>query len=620
MSEKIENPPIQNTKSEDPNSENDLDTQLLAQMRDDFLEESHELLDQLNLQLTELEKSPNEKTILDEIFRIVHTIKGSSSFSGLNKMSTLSHKIEDTFGGIRKGEIDVDASLIDIMFEAMETLTQLRDRVSNGESNTDYDIDHILYKIEQTKSTDKTDHQEEKSSPVLPENIPEKIPEKIKPEKIKPEKINKDKSPTVPEKTKGSKTGPGTIRVPTERLDQIMNMVGELITNRNQLLGFSEGFNNDELLSIAASMDRLTGQLHDQIMRVRMVPIEDIFIKFPGVVRNLAREKGKQIDLVLEGKETELDKTVLEQIYDPLVHLLRNAVDHGLETPRERQDQGKDPAGKIRLAAKQVQDRIIIEIEDNGKGINPEIIKSHAIKKNLITPSEAQSMTDDQIIRLIFLAGFSTAEQITDTSGRGVGMDAVKDKIQKFRGLIDIKSTVGQGTTLQIQLPLTIAILKVLLVKVNGWTYALPLNSVLETLLISPNDIQTIKKQQVIFIRNQAHILKNLNTILGNKAISGWRTGNAENKNKQADKVINPNSENANRKTQIANRKSEIPIVVVGLAEKRAALCVDELLHKQEVVMKPLGNYLGNIKGIEGASILPDGSVTLIMSMEMVIV
>ena len=378
-----------------------------------------------------------------------------------------------------------------------------------------------------------------------------------------------------------------TIRVSTARLDSFMNLVGEMITSVNRLNGASSRLRDNDLTTISSTITRLTKQIHSGLMIVRMVRIEKMFNKFPGVVRNLARGREKEIELVISGRETELDKSVTEQIYDPLVHILRNAVDHGIENPEVRRGVGKPPVGQIQLRARHEQNSVIIEISDDGSGIDPEKIRETAVRKGLLTPEAALALTDDQAINLIFLPGFSSAEKVSDISGRGVGMDVVRENVRRLRGTVDVHTAVGKGTTFRIQLPLTLAVLQVLLVKTGGLVYALPIHLVSETLLIEASEINTLEKNDVIFIRGAALQLKSMNSILGWDA----RT----------------------------SKSGLIPVVVLGLAEKKIAVSVDELLGKQDVVMKPLGEYLGTVEGVEGAAILTDGSVTLIIDVEYVL-
>jgi len=552
----------------------DLDAQLLGQMLEDFLEESGEHLDQLNLSLVRLEENPEDEELVNEIFRILHTIKGGASFVGLDNIKEVSHKMEDVFGAIRTGALRVTASIIDTMMEGLEVLNTLREKTTAGDT-IEVDISWIVQELLGIPAEPVPEYREKPSGKVrsvAPQDV------SAGPEK----RIEKPQQGPV---SKKSVLVSETIRVGTDKLDNLMNLVGELITGRNRLKEFSNRFRNDEMAGIASTIERLAGQIRSAVMSVRMVPIERLFIKFPGVVRNLARQRNKEVDLIIEGQDTELDKTVLEQMYDPLVHLLRNALDHGIERPEIRQRLGKTPEGRIRLSSRHQKSGVVIEVADDGQGIDPVTMRDIAFKRGFMTKEEARSMTDDQAIRLIFAPGFSTAETVTDVSGRGVGMDVVKENVQRLRGILDVQTVVGKGTKFQIQLPLTLAILDVLMVRVAGFCYALPLNTVTETMLISSSDINTMEKQEVIFVRGRAHPLKRLGSILQCGSLVDFTNGT-------------------------------VPVVIVGLAEKRVALAVDELLGKQEVVMKPLGDYLGRVEGIEGASVLGDGTVTLIVDVE----
>jgi len=539
----------------------DLDEQLLAQMLEDFMEESLEHLDQLNFNLTQLEEDPENQELIGEIFRAVHTLKGTASFVGLDQIREVSHHMEDVFGAIRQGTLKVTPEVIDTMFEGLEILVSLRDRVASKAPGGDSPAD---------------------LSPIL-QKLVAILEDTVEPT---PSPGNANNSPAAPEapKTKRTVFSSETIRVPTQRLDTLMNLVGELITSRNRLTAVSERTKDEELGVIASTITRLTGLIHHALLGVRMVSIERLFKKFPGVVRNLARERNKEVELIITGQDTELDKIVSEQIYDPLIHLLRNAVDHGIESPEARVAQGKPPVGQIRLSARGRQDHIIIEVSDDGRGIDPERVKAQAVQKGFITEEEARLMNDQQAVWLVLTPGFSTAAEVSDISGRGVGLDVVRENVHRMRGMVEVHSEVGRGTTFRIQIPLSLAILQVLLVKAAGLTYALPLSTVRETLLLDPAEISTLDKNEVVFIRGTAHPLKKLSAILARGAPVDREPGNGR-----------------------------IPVVVVGLAEKRLALAVDELLGKQEVVMKSLGDYLGRVKGVEGVSILADGSITLIV-------
>jgi two-component system, chemotaxis family, sensor kinase CheA len=552
----------------------DLDKELLDQMAQDFLDESREHLDHLNLDLVRLEENPEDDELINEIFRTVHTLKGGASFVGMDGIKVISHKMEEVFGAIRSGSLKIVPSIIDTMLEAMEALNILRDRAV-AKDTARFDTTRVEQELMGILSEIPLKFD---ASPVA-EGASTSVSEIAAPKDSGVEKTRTES--ILPHTVMGSQT----IRVVTEKLDVLINLIGEMITARNRLKEFSDRFRNDELAGIASTIERLTGQLHDAVMSVRMVPIERLFIKFPGVVRNLARQQNKQIDLIIEGEETELDKTVLEQMYDPLVHLLRNAVDHGIESPEIREKLGKPPAGRIGLLSRYEKGGVLIEVADDGGGIDPEIIREVAVRKGIISSEEARLMSDDHAIRFMFTPGFSTSLQVSELSGRGVGMDVVRENVQRLRGVMDVETAVGKGTVIRIQLPLTLAILDVLLVKVAGFTYALQLNIVSETMLIAASEISSIEKNEVIFVRGKALPLKRLGALL--KCASTGMTG-----------------------------KGPIPVVIVGLAEKKVALAVDELLGKQEVVMKSIGNYLGRVEGIEGASVLADGTVTLIVDID----
>ncbi len=566
----------------------DLDAQLLKQMFDDFMEESQEHLDTLNTRLARLEEDPRSEEVINEIFRNVHTLKGTASFVGLHDMSRLAHRMEDVFGAVRKGALQVNATIIDTMFEGLEILGALRAKASAGTGES-VDISSIVEKLTRALGENcipppakATDSPERDASRLLPDALSEDpMDDDPSRESVSPD----DASPLIRKVFRSE-----TIRVSTGKLDDLVNLGGELITNRNRLNEFAERLKDENLSAIAAAIHRLTGHMHAGLMSMRMVPAERLFNKFPGVVRGLAREKNKEVEFTIEGQETELDKTIIEQLYDPLIHLLRNAVDHGIEPPRVRESRGKSPTGRLGLSCRHQQNNIIIEVADDGEGINPEAIRATAVRKGFVSREAARALTPDQAVRLIFSPGFSTTEEVTNTSGRGVGMDVVAEHVLKLRGMIDVRTAPGKGTMFQIQLPLTLATLQVLLVKVSDLTYALPLSSVRETILLDSSEIKTMEKQEVVFIRGVAYPLKKLGSMLkcGPEATSGITKGMH-------------------------------PIVVVGPAEKRVALAVDELVGKQEIVMKSLGDYLGKVEGIEGASILADGSVTLIVDMGVIV-
>lgn len=381
-----------------------------------------------------------------------------------------------------------------------------------------------------------------------------------------------------------------TVRVDVARLDELMNLVGELVIDRTRvaqigavLAGkYDYDENIEALAETVGHIARITGDLQDQIMKARMLPIETVFNRFPRMVRDLAQKFGKDIKLELEGGETELDRSVIEVIGDPLMHILRNSVDHGVELPEDRVKAGKPAQGHVLVAARHQENHIVIEITDDGKGIDVERVKAKAIQTGVISRDQAERMSDKEALQLIFASGLSTAEKVTDVSGRGVGMDVVRSNIQKLGGIIDMESTVGEGSKFSLRLPLTLAIIRGLLVKVSGVVYVLPLGSVIETLLIDKKEIQSVAKREVVVIRGMTTPLVRL------RSVFSTRNYTAEEK------------------------KDQEFVVIVGLAEQRVGLVVDSLVGEQEVVIKSLNRFCGDVRGVSGATILGDGNVALI--------
>jgi two-component system, chemotaxis family, sensor kinase CheA len=391
------------------------------------------------------------------------------------------------------------------------------------------------------------------------------------------------------DKRKNNQRAEMTVRTSVERLDNLMNLVGELITDRNHLYQIrnrletdtSSITNMDLLTETVAHLGRITDQLQEEVMQIRMLPISNVFSKFPRVVRDMAQKTGKRIDLVIHGEDTELDRSMLEEINDPLIHLVRNAVDHGIEKPDERTAAGKPERGTLTMTARHEQGRIILTIGDDGRGIDTAKVKRSAVQKGLISEDEANSMTEEQAVDLIFLPGLSTAQKITDISGRGVGMDIVHTNIQRVNGTVQVESIPGKGTTMQISLPLTLAIVPTLLVRVSDSVYAIPIVMVTETLRLAKKDIHTIRGKPVTVLRDNVLPLLNMCETFGHRKI------------------------NADRKYLYA--------VVVNSGKQRVGLIVDSLTGEEEVVVKSLGSLVGEIPGISSAAILGDGSITLII-------
>ncbi len=371
-----------------------------------------------------------------------------------------------------------------------------------------------------------------------------------------------------------------TVRVDIDRLDKLMNLVGELVMHKGRLEQIGATHKVTDLNETIEQIDRITTDLQSVVMKVRMVPIEAVFNRFPRMVRDLAKDLDKEVEFLLEGKETELDRTVIDEIGDPLVHLLRNALDHGLESTQERVAKGKPRQGNVILRARHEGNNVYIDVEDDGAGINPDRIADKAIEKGLITAKEAENLSKEEIINLLFTPGFSTATNVTDISGRGVGLDVVKTKIESLSGEIFVDSRPGSGTKFRIKLPLTLAIIQALMVAVKDEIYAIPLSSVDETTVITMRDIKTIQSQEVIMLRGNVLPLFRLTSL------------------------IDLPSESSDE---------EMYVVVVRKADRQIGLVVDTLIGQQEIVIKALGKILTGISGIAGAIVAGDGNVRLIL-------
>ena len=395
----------------------------------------------------------------------------------------------------------------------------------------------------------------------------------------------------VAEIAKGEKTetavaknkGRALLRVDAEKLDSLLNLVGELVINKTRLQQIGLTNQLQELSEAIEQMDRVTTDLQSVVMKLRMVPVSQVFNRFPRMVRDLSHSLGKEINLIIQGEETELDRTVIDEIGDPLVHLLRNSIDHGIEKPEDRTASGKNPVGEVRLIARHEGNNVLLMVTDDGKGLKAEAIKQKAMEKGLVTKAELDVMELNDIMKLIFLPGFSTAETVTDVSGRGVGMDAVRTKIEALGGVLELDSNPGQGTRVRIRLPLTLAIIQALLVQVHEETYAIPLGSIDSTINITPEEIRTIQQQEVILLRGQIIPLVRLGNSLGIKSAAGFEEG------------------------------QELYVVIVQAGDHKIGLLVDSLVGQQEIVIKSLGKILTGIRQIAGATILGDGQVVLIL-------
>ncbi|MBP2665529.1 MAG: chemotaxis protein CheA [Firmicutes bacterium] len=383
--------------------------------------------------------------------------------------------------------------------------------------------------------------------------------------------------------TAAKSKGRALLRVDAEKLDSLLNLVGELVINKTRLQQIGLSNQLQELSEAIEQMDRVTTDLQGVVMKLRMVPVGQVFNRFPRMVRDLSHSLGKEINLIIQGEETELDRTVIDEIGDPLVHLLRNSIDHGIEKTADRVAAGKNPVGEVRLIARHEGNNVLLMVTDDGKGLKAEVIKQKALEKGLVTKAELDVMDTNDVMKLVFLPGFSTAEAVTDVSGRGVGMDAVRTKIEALGGALELDSSPGQGTRVRIRLPLTLAIIQALLIQVHEETYAIPLGSIDSTINITPADIRTIQQQEVILLRGQIIPLVRLGKKLGIMEAADFEDS------------------------------QELYVVIVQAGDNKIGLLVDSLVGQQEIVIKSLGKLLTGIRQIAGATILGDGQVVLIL-------
>ncbi|MDD7323850.1 MAG: response regulator [Campylobacter lanienae] len=617
----------------------------MQELLEDFLVESFELIEQIDHDLVELESNPDDLELLNRIFRVAHTVKGSSSFLNFDTLTKLTHHMEDVLNKARHGELKITADVMDVVLKSVDMmkglLVSIRD--NGNDSNSGIDISQICPQLtaisEGQSPTSATPAPEPAAADIPPSAIPEDIdPNTLSEDQINAEierllKVRKaedearraakasgaaaapaapatapaatpDKPDTADKPAAATKpAGDGanapakasanasdqTIRVEVGRLDYLMNLVGELVLSKNRLLTIyndvEERYDGEQFLEelnqVVSSLSLVTTDVQLAVMKTRMQPVAKVFNKFPRVVRDIGRDLNKQIDLIISGEETELDKSIVEEIGDPLTHIIRNSCDHGIEDPATRKAAGKPEKGTIELKAYNEGNHIVIEIIDDGKGIDAEAIRIKAVERGLISENEADTMSNKEIYSIIFRPGFSMAAKVTNISGRGVGMDVVKTNVEKLHGVIDIDSEIGKGTTLKLKIPLTLAIIQSLLVGTQEEIYAIPLANVNETVRVSVDNIYTIEGKNVLRLRDEVLSLVRLSDLFGVK--------------------------------QVLESGDQTYVVVISVAETKLGIIVDNLIGQEEIVIKSLGSYLANIDGIAGGTIRGDGRVTLIV-------
>ena len=576
----------------------------------DFLVESEELLEGMDQDMVTLETTPNDADLLNRIFRALHTIKGTSGFLGYEPVVRLGHRAEDVLNKLRRGEIQLSRRMMDALLQTRDQLGIMLTDIRQG-GLKQYEIDGLVAELELVQKV------EGATAVAVPESVvalaesaasaaatpvEAKVEEVQKPEPVKDVSVEIPPA-AVPEKAQaaaasasgGTKAATpaaesATMRVDVRKLDELINLVGELVLERNRLVQLSRdvsngkisGANLDSAFSLStARLSFLTEELQGAGLRTRMVPIDAVFKKFPRLVRDVARTVQKDVELIVKGEDTEIDKTMVELIGDPLIHIVRNSLDHGLEKPDVRVAAGKPRVGTIRLEAEQEGDQIVISIVDDGNGIDPDRVARKAIEKGLTTAERVRTLSKKEILEFIFLPGFSTVDKVSDLSGRGVGMDVVRTNLRKMNGTVDLESHVGTGTTIKLRLPLTLAILPVLLVEVAHEIYGLPLRSVIETARIETREVHLVEGQEVLRLRGMTLPLVRLG-----KMFAAVSTG-----------------------ADCPNDK----VVVLGIGQQRVAVLVDHLVGQESTVIKPLGGYLHNCSSLAGATISGDGRVRLVL-------
>ena len=678
------------------------------QYMDMFLDESHEHLQSLNDGLLSLEDNMEDTSVVNEIFRNAHTLKGMSATMGFNKIAELTHEMEDVLDLIRKEQLKLNEDIIDTLFKCVDSLGQMIDSVGNGEAEDVVDVSDLVKKlssiskpdqaaaqaaapaaaaaaapaenkisieltdvdkdvIKQARETgmqaihvrvtlaetcllksarsymvmnaldelgdviksvpsaedleqEKFDHSfdviiitaaEEKAVQDAVNSISEisKVETNVidlaaeekaaaataaapAPKAAAPAPTAKKAAPApakkaAPVPAKKATAAPAkkvhhsqSVRVDIEKLDTLMNLMGELVINKVRLEQIGQTHRLADLTETLEQMDRVTTDLQNIVMKVRMVPVSSVFNRFPRMVRDIAKELNKEINLTIEGEETELDRTVIDEIGDPIMHLLRNSCDHGVEEPDVRESKGKPRAGEVGLIARHEGNNVVIMVTDDGAGIDAAKIRAKAVEKGMISQEEADKMDDADAVRLVFLPGFSTADHISDISGRGVGMDVVRSKIEALSGHVDVETKIDEGSVFKIKLPLTLAIIQAMLVKVQEEMYAIPLGSIDSTINIQESEIKTVQNKEVIVLRGEIIPIIRMEKMLQVPHV------------KDSDETF---------------------VVVVHTGDAKAGIVVDNLIGQQEIVIKTLGSLFTGLKMFSGATVLGDGRVALIL-------
>lgn len=654
-----------------------------------FVEEGKEHLQNMNDALLALEKDTGNESLVNEIFRVAHTLKGMAGTMGFTNMANLTHEMENVLDAIRNKEIVLTEDVIDIIFECFDVLDESVNQIASSGEESKEDFTGLVERLRSiSKGNGKEDDLRTSTSKLAPyideyviniikkaeaegldaynieirlspncmlksarafivvntlETMGEIIHSNPSIEDIEDEKFDltfslifiskeeekkikdslnsiseleninitpiketdvNDKEIEFLEEDNRSKDASNivekngtrhferqnkvgkTVRVDIDRLDNLMNLVSELIIIKTRMDELSDISNKENMTEAIEYLERITTSLHDAVMKVRMVPIERVFNRFPRMVRDLSKELNKEINLQMYGEETEVDRTVIDEIGDPLIHIIRNSIDHGIETPEERVKLNKPKEGNVILKAYPDGNNVVIEVVDDGRGIDAAKVRKKAVEKDLISLEESETLSEDDIISLLFQPGFSTSDEVSDVSGRGVGLDVVKSKIESINGSIEIETQQNIGTKFIIRIPLTLAIIQALLIKLKEEIYAIPLSSITEIISLPKDNIRNVQGQDIILYRGKTIPLIRLHQVMG---------------------------------LDFDDSGDEYLVVVVRKGEKQAALLVEDLIGQQEIVIKPLGKYLSNIRYLSGATILGNGNVSLILDINSLI-
>ncbi len=584
-----------------------------AEIVKDFLVESYENLDRLDRDLVELEKNPKDKDALAGVFRTIHTIKGTCGFLGFGKLEKVAHVGENLLSRLRDGQLVLTQEITTVLLNMVDAVRQmLKEIESTGTDGTnDYpELREELTRLHQGMPKHEKGQAAKKGARTTPSAAGAAAPaEKITvPDLVMDAEAGKSASQAEQGETRASEAdgqrslqtaahasaSDSTVRVNVGLLDKVMTLVGELVLARNQVLQYSGRAKDAGLLAAAQRLNLITTELQEGVMKTRMQPIGNIWGQFPRTVRDVAQGCGKEVTIEMEGKETELDKTIIEAIKDPLTHLVRNSVDHGIELPEERVKKGKSRSGRLILRAFHEGGQVNIEISDDGAGLNSERIRKKALERGIVSTEQVTRMSERDVFNLIFLPGFSTAEKVTNVSGRGVGMDVVRTNVERIGGSVDVQSTPGQGTTVKVKIPLTLAIIPALVVTCAGDRYAIPQVSLLELVRLEGEKvgkaIELVHGAPVYRLRGRLLPLVYLNREL---KVAANEEGTAAGSGKTNDEAVN--------------------IVVLQADERQFGLVVDQINDTEEIVVKPLRKQLKTIKTFAGSSIMGDGKVALIL-------